>query len=151
MARWSETRAQWSAAEARCARLQQALQHVAEAEIPDSGIRSSWSGFCKYLKDCAREVLAGLDTPADSPEPREGIVMVYDWQHRYLGCMGIERWQEVLAADSQDCEHDYVYVSRSEDYYRCDKCDQTSKDGVYPRVGNFHPFKPADSQPEEPT
>lgn len=34
------------------------------------------------------------------PEPREGIVTVYDNRNRYLGCMGIATWHEML--DAQD-------------------------------------------------
>lgn len=63
---------------------------------------SRWLAWSEEIGGRCIEALAERTPPADNPEPREGIVMVYDWEHRYLGCMGIERWQEVLAADSQE-------------------------------------------------
>jgi hypothetical protein len=33
-------------------------------------------------------------------ESREGIVTVYDYFGRYVGCMGIETWENLLAAEA---------------------------------------------------
>ena len=123
------------AAEARCARLQQALARI--EWWPYYGqLNDEMRVLLRDIKAVARDALAGPDTPADicpecakgvhvaclddgssvwtdrckcdcgdtpadSPEPREGIVMVYDWQHRYLGCMGIERWERLLSEDAE--------------------------------------------------
>jgi hypothetical protein len=125
------------AAEARCARLQQALHELIWAaryvvtmhpEHDDTVDRRSLSRLADALAgpdtpadicpECAKGVHVAClddgssvwtdrckcdcgDTPADSPEPREGIVMVYDWQHRHLGCMGIERWERLLSEDAE--------------------------------------------------
>lgn len=87
-----------------CARLQQALavcgEHLEDCCRTDIDWRSQNESHDAAARAIA--ALAGPDTPADSPEPREGIVMVYDWEHRYLGCMGIERWQEILDADRRE-------------------------------------------------
>ncbi len=43
-------------------------------------------------------VTASVVRPQRSrPESREGIVEAYDWNGQYLGCMGIERWRDLLA------------------------------------------------------
>jgi hypothetical protein len=34
-------------------------------------------------------------------EPREGIAMVYGPDGSYLGCIGVERWRELVEADTQ--------------------------------------------------
>lgn len=35
---------------------------------------------------------------------REGIVTVWDYDGRYVGCMGVERWQRILAEDAGKVE-----------------------------------------------
>lgn len=32
-----------------------------------------------------------------APEPREGLLMVYDWHGQYRGCIGVEAWERLLA------------------------------------------------------
>jgi len=43
-------------------------------------------------------VLGGCDQPI---ETREGMVTVYDSEGRYLGCMGTERWEQLLREDAE--------------------------------------------------
>ena len=56
----------------------------------------------KEVRDGLCSLHAALADPArmkQRPEGREGIVTVYDDQDRYLGCMGIELWQRLLAEE----------------------------------------------------
>lgn len=48
---------------------------------------------------------------SEQPEPREGIVTVHHWDGRYLGCMGIVRWEQLLAEDAADERCDGCGVS----------------------------------------
>jgi len=34
---------------------------------------------------------------AERPEPREGIVTAFDHEGRYVGCIGSETWEQLLA------------------------------------------------------
>lgn len=69
--RMDELQARAEAAEARCARLQQALAHALDCKGSFNGTVSERGGYPAICTDCeaeAREALAGPDTPADSPE-----------------------------------------------------------------------------------
>jgi len=37
-------------------------------------------------------------SPSD-PEPREGMVTVYDDRNQYLGCMDISTWRRLIVAE----------------------------------------------------
>jgi hypothetical protein len=74
-------------AEARAVRAEEALREIVRRE---GYTFTSWD-YAAF----AREALG-----TDTPEPREGMVMVYDSDRHYLGCMGIERWQNLLANDA---------------------------------------------------
>jgi hypothetical protein len=73
-------------------RLGEALDEIA-AWDSQSAARHGHRGVREY----AKEVIAATPT---SPEPREGMVMVYNSTGAYLGCMGIERWQRLLEEDA---------------------------------------------------
>lgn len=52
--------------------------------------------------DTLDELVRRLDqAERDRVEPREGIVTVYDDQGRYLGCMGIEMWNDLLRLERE--------------------------------------------------
>jgi hypothetical protein len=89
------------------ARIARALEACrAERERLLADVRAILGSAPHFVQDANGEVYSALQrllalaaTPT-SPEPREGMVMVYDSAGAYLGCMGIERWQRLLEEDA---------------------------------------------------
>lgn len=72
-------------------------QYAEERNDPsDEAVEGFMDGF---MQDADLRRLAS--DAEQEPEGREGIVTVYDHHNRYLGCMGIERWRELLALDAE--------------------------------------------------
>ena len=71
-----------------------------------------WSSLALALRavGCGKErctKTAGHTGPHTYPWPppvegREGLVMVYSHEHRYLGCMGVETWASLLTDGRAD-------------------------------------------------
>lgn len=147
-----ETRERVEAAEARCARLRQALKWYDEHKRTDGFYDSNLWGDLSEMVDtpvCAR--CQGHGTVGNS-----GVGTVSDCDE----CGGTGRTEngtelpsealsepDTPAPSPQDCEHDYVFVHGGFSPYRCDKCGRTSKDGVYPKIGSFHPHAPQEPRP----
>jgi hypothetical protein len=80
-----------------CRAERERLQEELRAEAETAGeLRFELAEYKQRLADTE----AALAATPTSPEPREGMVMVYDSTGAYLGCMGIERWQRLLEEDA---------------------------------------------------
>ncbi|MBA2633459.1 MAG: hypothetical protein H0U86_10760 [Chloroflexi bacterium] len=67
-------------------------------ELLDAFVRWSYRGpEDGRAPQRALDALARLRSLLLRAEGREGMVTVYDYQGRYVGCMGRETWEEMLA------------------------------------------------------
>jgi hypothetical protein len=87
-----------------------AVVDLAVAADPEGGLSEVEAEAIKWLSEnafgIAVDLLAALAEIERLNERRidweqhEGMVTVYDWDGKYLGCMGIERWKDLLDEDA---------------------------------------------------